>query len=125
MYRFIAVLFPAFILLLTAIACDDGPPPSQSEAQPAVVAIDQVGFLAQFQDVVIMQENCDYDRDSQLADCGAHGLYQLQDGIQGEDAVCRVMLVDDQPVGLNCQTLDPPQSIIYAIQSSGTPTPAP
>ncbi len=138
-----AVLLPALLLLLVGLACDSGgpgatatltgtetpqvaltPSPSKGEAQPVVIPPDLVEFLAQFSDVVIMQETCGYDRDSGLVDCGTRGLYQLQDGAQAADAVCRVMLVDDRPLGINCQTQDPPGSIIYAIQPSPTASPS-
>ena len=92
---------------------DATPSPSEGQAQPAVVAADQGGFLAQ-EGVVL--EACAYDQESSLVDCEANGLYQLQDGIQGMDALCRVMLVGDQPVGLSCQTSDPLQVIGYDIQ---------
>ena len=89
--------------------------PAPGEAKPAIMAADQAGFTAQFGDVRIAQKTCDYDQDSGLADCGADGLYQLQDAIQGSEATCRVMLIDDQPVGLNCQTGEPVQGIFYTI----------
>ncbi len=129
MRRPIAVLLPAFAALLAVIACGDGggssPSPSQDEIKLAVVPASLTDFLAQFSDVVIMQENCAYDQASGLVDCAARGLYQLKDGIQGADAVCRVMLVNDQPVGINCQTQDPLGAITYAIQPAPTSTPAP
>ncbi len=91
------------------------PSTPDGEVQAAVVAPDQGGFLAQFADAMIIGKTCDYDSDSGLVDCGADGLYQLQDGIQGSKAVCRVVLVDDLPVGLSCQAEDPLRSIFYTI----------
>jgi hypothetical protein len=97
---------------------DATPSPSQSEPQLAIVPANPSEFLNQFDEVITSGETCEYDQESGLVDCGANGLYQLQDGIQAPDVVCRPMLVIDQPVGVNCQTQDPLQSIIYAIQES-------
>ena len=95
---------------------EDTPSTSEGEARRAVVAADQAGFLGQFADVMIVGKTCDYDPDTGLVDCGADGLYQLEEGVQGSDAVCRVILVDDQPVGLNCQTEEPLQAAMYEIE---------
>jgi len=147
-----AVLLPVFALLLITAACNGGdgqptetgagdaspspaggqatetaagdasPSPSDGQTGLAVVAEDQAAFLAQ-EGVVL--ETCTYDEENSLVDCEANGLYELQDGIEGTDAVCRVMLIDDVPAGLNCQTTDPLQVIGYEIKPSASPTPAP
>ena len=101
---------------------DASPSPSDGQARLAVVAENQGEFLAQ-EGVVL--KICAYEEENSLVDCAANGLYELQDGIEGTDALCRVMLVDDKPAGLNCQTSDPLQVIGYEIKPSANPTPAP
>lgn len=92
------------------------PSPSDVQAQLAVVAANQDGFLADFQDVVIEGKTCDYDQDSLLIDCDANGVYQLDEGVQGTDAICRVLLVEQQPIGLSCQEEFLSAPVYYEIQ---------
>lgn len=95
---------------------DATPSPSDGQARLAVVAANQGEFLADFQDVVIEGKTCEFDQDSLLVDCGANGVYQLDEGVQGADAICRVLLVEQQPVGLSCQEEFLAAPIYYELQ---------
>jgi hypothetical protein len=90
-------------------------PEPQGDAIPAVIPDNLADFLDSLPDVVIVQEKCDYDADTDIVDCGDNGLYQLQDGVDDPEAVCRVMLAEDEPVGVNCQTFNPIGAITYEI----------
>jgi len=93
-------------------------PPPQGDAIPAVIPDNLADFLDSLPDVVIEQEKCDYDADTDIVDCGANGRYELQDGVDDPEAVCRVMLAEDEPVGVNCQTFNPIGAVTYEIPSS-------
>ncbi len=100
----------------TTPQADATPSPSDGQGQLAVVAANQGDFLADYQDVVIEGKTCEYDQDSLLVDCGANGVYQLDEGAQGADPICRVLLVEQQPVGLSCQEEFLSAPVYYEIQ---------
>ena len=104
----------------TATATPEGEetPTPQGDAIPAVIPDNLADFLDSLPDVVIEQKKCDYDADTDIVDCGANGKYQLQDGVDDPEAVCRVMLADDEPVGVNCQTFNPIGAVTYEIPGS-------
>ena len=93
-------------------------PAPQGDAVPAVIPDNLSDFLDSLPDVVIVQEKCDYDADTDIVDCGDNGIYQLQDGVDDPEAVCRVMLAEDEPVGVNCQTFNPIGAVTYEIPRS-------
>ena len=102
----------------TATAEAEESPTPQGDAIPAVIPDNLADFLDSLPDVVIEQEKCDYDADTDIVDCGANGRYELQDGVDDPEAVCRVMLADDEPVGVNCQTFNPIGAVTYEIPRS-------
>jgi hypothetical protein len=95
---------------------DATPSPSDGQVRLALIAANQGGFLADFQDVVIEGKTCEYDQDSLLVDCAANGVYELEKGVEGADAICRVLLVEQQPVGLSCQEEMLAAPVYYEIQ---------
>ncbi len=93
------------------------PRPTALAGTLAVAPDDQAAFLARFADKTIDYEDCQFDPATSATDCGENSTYRVDPVLTGQDVSCRVGLVDDAPVLINCTSQDPAQSIYYEIKS--------
>ena len=93
----------------------DSTPPSPDPSNAILISPpeDRDAFLDELADKQIVNENCPYEGDSALADCGDRGLYELVPALPGDVGVCAISLVEGNPVALICST--PSTAIVYEI----------
>lgn len=90
-------------------------PPPAAQGTPAT-EISESDFIAQVQGQPAPNENCLYNPGTALTTCPDHGEYAIDPPIVGQDVTCLLWLIDDEPFGLQCNSIQPAQTKYYQIQ---------
>ncbi len=130
MPRLLILLVPLLSFLLAASACNGNGSESRSPtpepgttAQPidpnepiGVTPPDSVTeFLNQYADEQINQVECTLDADAGQIACGENGLYSPDPAPPDPNAVCAVLLVNDEPIAVTCTSQTPLTANYYVI----------
>ena len=114
MPRSVVFLVPLLaILAFSACNGDDGggaasPAPTLETSPEPAIAVNRLDnaaeFLEQFADSELVKVACTFDEDAGRVDCAENGLYE-PDTLPGEaDLICDVVLADDEPIAVTCET---------------------
>ena len=114
MPRLLVFLVPLLtVLAFSACNGDDGggaasPAPSLEASPEPAIAVNRLDnadeFLKQFADSELVKVACTFDEDAGRVDCAENGLYE-PDTLPGEaDLICDVILADDEPIAVTCET---------------------
>ncbi len=104
---------------------DGGETPTETEAPvltpaaegtPAVAPSNQTEFVQQFAGRGVVEEDCTYNPQTRVTDCGARGRYAVDPPPAGEDVTCAIGILDDRPEYIRCQSRQPLQAIYYDVQ---------
>ena len=97
---------------------DIGPQPTPApEGTPAVAPPDQTAYLDQFKGKTITQETCAYNPTTYVVDCPDRGKFAIDPVLGGQDISCTIGIVDGNPKYVQCQSVEPRQSIYYEIRA--------
>jgi hypothetical protein len=101
----------------------DGQPSTNGDATPApggtpaTFVEDISDWLAtNYPGVSPQNEDCIFNPGTFITTCPPHGDYSVDPPLTGEDVTCQSLLVNDEPVAINCRSQDPLQSIYYEVQ---------
>jgi len=101
----------------------DGQPSNNGDATPApggttaTLINDIAGWLAtNYPTVSPLREDCVFNPGTFITTCPGHGEYSVNPPLTGEDVTCQSLLVNDEPVAINCTSQSPLQTIYYEIQ---------
>ncbi len=83
---------------------------------PAVAPADSAAFLAQFQGKDVVTETCIYNPANVTTNCPGRGVYAIDPPITGLDIACALLVVDGTPRGIQCQSQEPLQTMVYEIK---------
>jgi hypothetical protein len=85
--------------------------PSPTPTIIRVTPLDGHEFSERYREKWLVQRRCTFDVAAGQVDCGEDGLYQ-PDPPPAENAGCAILLLEDEPVALNC-TVQEPLSVMY------------
>jgi hypothetical protein len=87
------------------------------DALRAVLVENILEFLTRIGDAIATAKPCDYDEATGLVDCTEAGLEAivLDPPVSGTGVECRAILVNDDLIGVSCNSQEPAFASIYEI----------
>ncbi len=91
-------------------------PPVAGEGTPAVQPQDADQFLATFAGKEVDYQPCAYNPTTALTNCAGLGVYAIDPPITGQDITCTLLVVENVPKAIQCQSAEPPQTRYYEVK---------